>query len=220
VRRWRDGFTERAQGSAETLVEALGGGVGAVDTTDDATIYDGAPRRIVHPRTGLSLSVPREWALTRATYIRPLAFLGIAPLKRFRILGEEKPYTDGEPWDQLVARGAPEIGLSVIVREGPIRADRARWLNSSETAEKHSRVQSLEIDPQFAIDGMSGFSVLNSMPARSVVVHFGQLAKPVLLRLAWVGNSLRHLEFAAIAPADRPEVMKALEVMIRSLRSV
>ncbi|MDF0603466.1 hypothetical protein P1J78_22300 [Psychromarinibacter sp. C21-152] len=207
---WREGFSRRAGDSAAAFVAAAG-------TDAPAEAPPEGIRRLRHPATGLTLDIPADWEATVSQdRIGPLRLFGVTLLKRFDRPGEERPYEDGARWNRLTVRGAPDAGLTLIVLDEPLTKT-LREVRDDPWA-RRLNLTFLKETPELEIGGLRGFSLVRQMPAGARLVGFGKVSAPVATRQAWLGHGAMHLEIVGMARLDQPDVQRAVDAMIDSIR--
>ncbi|MEW5422343.1 hypothetical protein [Amorphus sp. 3PC139-8] len=207
---WRERFTTRAGAGSAAFVERAQ----APAAQDD--VPDGI-RRIRHDDTGMTIDVPEDWTVTVSLdWIGPLRLFGVTLLERFIRPGKERPYAEGADWNSLTVRGAPDAGLSVTILDEPLTKT-FEGVRDDPWAKRFD-LKLLKSTPDLEIGGLNGFSLVRQMPAGANLASFGKVAAPVATRQAWLGRGNMHVEIVGMARLDQPEIQRAVDAMIESIR--
>lgn len=209
---WRERFSRQAGEEAAAFVAARA--AGDEDEEDDAPA---GARRIRHPGTGLRLDVPENWE-TRVSLDRdgPLTLFGVTLLRRFIREGEKRPYVDGTDWTALSVRGAPECGLDLRIVPAPL--DKTLDGVLGDPWAQAFALEVLKTTPDLEIDGVRGFSLVRKGKTGAKMSGFGEARGPVAMRQVWLDLGDRHLEIMGLARLDQPDVQRAVDAMIDSIR--
>ena len=174
-------------------------------------------RRIRHPETGLTIDVPQDWsAAVSLDETGPLKLFGLTLIKRSTREGEKRPPGDGGPWNALLVTGAEDAGLHLAILDEPL----AMTIQEAE-ADPWSRRFGPEVlarEPEVEIGGLRGFALTRRMEAGGTSAPFGKVSAPVSARQVWLGLGDRHLEAVGLARLDQPDMRRAVDAMIASIR--
>lgn len=215
IERWRQAISERASGSAAafaaTMAAAPAPAEGAATSPPPAGVL-----RIVHPRTGLSLDMPKEWKATvRTRYDGPLRVFGVQLLPRIIRNGPERPYGDGQDWNFLSVSGAPEAGLDLTIHDRALETTLDAVLN--DPFGQITGTEILRTEPDLQIGPFKGFGVIRRMPAAIQIKNGETLTGPAMLRQIWLSRGGRSLELQGYALESQPDIQKAIDAMIASI---
>ncbi|MFD0985498.1 hypothetical protein [Methyloligella solikamskensis] len=214
---WRDGFSRWAGESAAEFLKAESKPATAAEPSAGDSEVPDAIRRIHHDRTGVTIDVPAAWAATMSNdRIGPLRIFGVTLLETLIRPGEEQPYRDGAGWNNLIVRGAPDSGLTLTIRQEPLTKTLDEVLNDP-WAEIY-KLKVLKTTKDLSLGGLHGFSLVRQMPAGANLAGFGKVAQPVATRHAWLGQGHMYVEIIAMARLDQPDVQRAVDAMIESIR--
>lgn len=208
LQHWHEGFSTRAGASAAAFVKA---------TSTPAEAPPDGVTRVRHPATGLTIDIPADWETTVSLdKIGPLRLFGITLLQRFERPGEPRRYTEGARWNRLIVRGAPDAGLNLTVLDTPLTRTLEEVVNDP-WAERF-KLETLKQTPDLDIGGLKGFSLVRQTPAGARLSGFDTVAAPVATRQAWLGRGDMHVEIIGIARLDQPDVQRAVDAMIETIR--
>ena len=203
---WQEGFSRRAAATASAFTAAAQG------ADPQAT----GITRVLHPETGLHIDVPSEWQITvDNSYDGPLRLFGITILPRVIRPAEERPYGDGKPWTTLNVRGAPDAGLHMVVRDGPLTQTLDAVVNDPWNARLGLEI--LQTTPDLRVGPFEGFSLVRTMRGGAVLTGFGRVENPVATRMIWLGSGNRSVEIMGMARLDMEDVQYAIDAMVNSL---
>lgn len=209
IRAWLDGLTDSARASAEAFSATI-----ATITPGPAALEGIA--RVRHPETGVSIDVPENWRITvRQDRDGPLRLFGVTLLKRVIRHGDERPWPDAAAWTTLLVRGAPDAGLYLHLRDGPL----CDTLDDMVADPWNVRMglEILQTKADLKVGPLRGFSLARRMPAGANLIGFGPVTVPVLTRTVRLGTAAFHLEISGMAPADQPGIQRAIDAMIESI---
>jgi len=199
--------------SAAAAVQTDSGPVG-----DAASKGSESARTIQHPGHGFTLEAPAEWnVLVGQERDAPVKLLGVTIIKRLIRPARLEPYRAGEdtPWNRMVIRGGPSVGLTLKVNPGRMyEADEV--LQDRMGKRLGVAVQSVERDIEIA--GFRGFAVVRELPAGSSLTGFGNIPLPVISRQWWLTLDDLNLEIQGLAPSNSVTLQETVDLMVGSLR--
>jgi hypothetical protein len=211
---WRERFSRKASAEAASFVAARP--EADADAATAADVPEGA-RRIRHPGIGLTIDVPAGWEATISRDEEgPLRIFGVTVMQRFIRQGEKRPYADGADWTALTVRGAPECGLDLRIVPAPLTKTLEGVIEDPWA--KVAGLEVLKTQPDLELDGFRGFSLVRTGKAGAKAKGMGEARGPVAMRQAWLGRGDMHLEIKGLARVDQPDVQRAVDAMIDSLR--
>lgn len=229
---WRERFSSKANEEAAAFVAARQGDAteaeeGAADLPQEPVAAaprheagDALPagiRRIRQVATGLVVDVPAAWEATVSLdRDGPLRLFGITLLPRFIRPGEERPYADGTDWTFLKVRGAPECGMDLRIVPRPLTRTLDEVLEDPWA--KTFGLEVLKTTPLLEAGGLRGFSLVRKGKEGAKLSGFDPARGPVAMRQAWLGAHGFHVEILGLARLDQPDVQRAVDAMIGSVR--
>lgn len=204
---WREDFSEQAEAAAAAYRAAV---------ADGGDLSEAGATRVRHAGTGLTLDVPAGWTITTRTDRAGITIGGQTYFKALIRHGEETPYRDRTDWSTLTVRGAPDAGVSLTIRDGPLRKTLDQIENDPWA--KRFGLTTLRTTPDLTVGPFQGFSIVRQMPAGANLLAFGKVAEPVATRQVWLSDGRIHIEFTGMARLDQPDVQHAVDAIVDSLR--
>lgn len=213
LERWRDSFSQQGLGAAAAFVAGARG----TPVSDAAAGAANSGRLTVrHPATGITLDVPSGWTTRVRSDTRGFR-IGDRVILSFVVRpGPERPYGEGEDWTTLISRGGPDIGIAMLVRDRPLGLTYEQVANDKWA--KAFELDTLKSTPNLVVGPFSGFSIVRQLPQGATLQVFGQVPTAVATRQAWLGDGHRHVEIIGMARLDQPDVQRAVDAAIDSLR--
>lgn len=190
-------------------------------SASDPASNDGVPAgfmRVRHPRTGLAVDVPEDWATSVSLDWRgPLRIFGVTLINRLERPGDKRPVGDGGDWNMLIARGKDDCSFQLSIIDEPL--DKTLDDAMDDPWSKRLGLEVLKTTPDLKIGGLTGFSLVRRKRAgESGTTPGKETSAPVATRQLWLSRDGLHLEVTGTARLDDPQMQSALDAMFSSIR--
>jgi len=218
---WRRSLTDRASaGATEFLAERTVAVDRAPQVAPDQATHAPPSEEITarpqgqyrHGPSGVCVDLPVSWKVTVQTRTqKSLRLLGAKFLPSMFTDSEPASYTGEQGWNLLRASPAPDVSFELYIREGIL--ERSLQSVVEDPMNSFAGLKLLDQVPDLKLpNGYSGFS-LRRMSAG------GEGKGDTVLQQAWISNSSYVIEAQGNAPADRPELVAALNMIFSSITS-